>query len=76
MFFASYNMFSGREERRGFSGRAMPPDVLACHFVPLHCETLDDGTAERERERGLSPYIIALAKERERERCICVCVCK
>ena len=29
----------------------MPPDILACVFVPLHCETLDDGTAERERER-------------------------
>ena len=26
----------------------MPPDILACDFVPLHCETLDDGTAERE----------------------------
>ena len=40
----------------------MPPDILACVFVPLHCETLDDGTAERERERGrereLFPSII------------------
>ena len=25
--------------------------ILACFFVPLHCETLDDGTAERESER-------------------------
>ena len=42
----------------------MPPDILACVFVPLHCETLDDGTAEREREgeggreRELFPSII------------------
>ena len=26
----------------------MPPHILACVFVPLHCETLDDGTAEGE----------------------------
>ena len=25
--------------------------ILACVVVPLHCETLNDGTAERERER-------------------------
>ena len=32
-----------------FSVRAAPPDILAYVFVPLHCETLDDGTAERGR---------------------------
>ena len=51
----------------------MPPDILACDFVPLHCETLDDGTAEREREvrgRGASDTSHAPGKkkeERERE---------
>ena len=34
--------------------QSMPPDILACIFVPLHCETLDDGTAEGERERGVA----------------------
>ena len=75
MFFASYNMFSGREERRGFSGRAMPPDVLACHFVPLHCETLDDGTAERERERERTFPLHHSPGERKREREMYMCVC-
>ena len=36
----------------------MPHGILARVFVPLHCETVDDGTAEKERER-----------EREREKC-------
>ena len=38
----------------------MPPDILACVFVPLHCETLDDGTAEREREGERENYFRAL----------------
>ena len=29
---------------------AMPPDCLACCYVPLHSETLEDGTGEGERE--------------------------
>ena len=34
-------MISNHYMRR-FSICAMPPDILACIFVPLHCETLDD----------------------------------
>ena len=39
--------------------------ILACMFVPLHCETLDDGTAERESERERER---ARDSERQRER--------
>ena len=40
----AFGIFS-LEERRRFSVCTTPPDILACMFVPLHCETLGDGTA-------------------------------
>ena len=48
----------------------MPPDILACIFVPLHCETLDDGTAEGEREREGWGLPIPLAPEQSKEGCL------
>ena len=32
--------------------KAMPPDCLVCIYVPLHSETLEDGTAVSERENS------------------------
>ena len=47
----------------------MPPDVLACGYMPLRSETLGQGTAERE----MTQYTIACERTKHHSTLSCFC---